>query len=81
MGVFQNWPTREKRDFGAKNNKETYSFLKRRIFSSCTGRKSGVFRSCQGQNWEGGLPVAHNRTVPGLFHDFLLHVFYLHYVL
>ena len=37
-----------KTGFGAKNNKETYILLKRRTFSSCTGRKSRVFRSCQG---------------------------------
>ena len=51
MRCFQNWPTRKKKGFGAKN--DTFFCLKRRIFSSCTGRKSGVFRSCQCRN--GGL--------------------------
>ena len=32
-------------------------------FGSCTGRKSGVFRSCQDQKC-GSFPVEHTRTVP-----------------
>ena len=36
--------------------------MKRMIVFSCTGRKSGVFRSCQGQKWE-AFPW-HFRTIP-----------------
>ena len=47
MGSFQNLPTREKRVLELKiTKKHIFLFLKRRIFSSCTGRKSGDFRSC-----------------------------------
>ena len=64
---FRDWPTREKEGFEAKTIKETYIVLERRIFSSCKGRKSGVFRSCQGQRmrgWGGGFMGAHTHTVP-----------------
>ena len=51
-GCFQNGPTREKGVLELEITKK-HIFFKRRTFSSCTGgkRKSGVFRSCQGQKW------------------------------
>ena len=39
--------------FGAKITKKHFFFEKEDV-SSCTGRKSGVFRSCQGQKWRVG---------------------------
>ena len=68
-GGGQNWPTREKEGFGAKNNKETY-FFKRSIFSSHTGRKRGVFRSCQYQKlgasgWHIPILSQYGSTSPG----------------
>ena len=58
-GGFQNWPTREKRGFGAKITKnKNITVLKRMIFSSSTGRKCGA------KTKHGRFPVTHTRTVP-----------------
>ena len=66
MGGFQNWPTRVKRGFGAKNNKETYV---------CIFFKGGSFRAAQVEKVEslGAAKAKHGelswgaytRTVPG----------------
>ena len=48
-GSFQNWPTREKKKvLELKITKKHIYFFNMRIFSSYTGRKSGVLWSCQG---------------------------------
>ena len=62
-GGFQNWPTREKIwDFGAKNNKETYICLKRKILSSCTDRKKESLGAGKAKN--GTYPYCPNMGVP-----------------
>ena len=51
--AFRTGPHVTKSVWGLKITKK-YFFKKRRIFSSGTGRKSGVFRSSQGQKWRVG---------------------------
>ena len=62
MGGFQNWPTREKRGFGAKNNKETYTFLKEWSFPAAQVEKVESLGAAKAKH--GGFSEAHTRTVP-----------------
>ena len=66
MGVFQNLPTCEKGVLELKiTKKHIYIYLKRRIFSGCTGRNVGSLGAAKAKNGGGGgLSGAHTRTVP-----------------
>ena len=48
------WPLAENGDLSELPHVKKGDFMKRMIFLSCKGQKSGVFRSCQGQKWRGG---------------------------
>ena len=54
IGGLREWPLTENGDLSELPTREKGNFMKRMIFLSCTARKSGVFRSCQGQKWRGG---------------------------
>ena len=66
MGGFQNWPTRVKRGFVAKNNKETYIYIyfKGGSFRAAHVEKVESLGVAKAKNWE--LSGAYTRAVLGL---------------